>query len=227
MMMLEDKCDVKLKGIANMDQTNIQFGTSNERSLDIKGNTDIIIKKSKFEKLVCTIVLCCTYTGKLLNPMIVFKEQTGCIGPITTKKIKVPDNIIVIGSKSGWTRNKEIKYWFDTIWKPSKESENHILLMDSYPCHTSKETTSYLFQEKFKVSYLPSNCTNLFQPLDVTVNKKFKEKLKQHLSENEQSNTYGTNFRQAIIDAVAFARDSICPSLIIKGFEKSKLASYF
>ena len=58
-----------LKGIANMDQTNIQFGTVQDRSLDFKRNTQILIKKSKFEKLTCTVVLCCTDSGKLLNPM--------------------------------------------------------------------------------------------------------------------------------------------------------------
>ena len=226
-MALEDKGGANLNGIANMDQTNIQFGKTFDSSLDFKGRKDILIKKSKFEKITCTIVLCCTTDGTLLNPLIVFKEQIGRIGPTVSKKITVPDNIIVTGSKSGWTRNVEIKYWFDTVWAKSKYKDDHLLLMDSYPCHTSKETTNYISQKQHIVGYLPSNCTNLFQPLDVTVNKVFKDKLKHHLYENENNNTYGTNFRQAIIDAVVFARADVSSKLIQKGFEKSNLSHYF
>ena len=58
------------------------------------------------------------------------------------------------------------------------------------------------------------------------MNKVFNDKLKRHLYDNEQADTYGNNFRQAIIDAVAFAKNGISPQLIQKGFEKSKLAHY-
>jgi len=216
-----------LKGIANMDQTNIQFGTVQDRSLDFKGNTEILIKKSRYEKLTCTIVLCCTCSGELLNPMVVFKEPKGEIGPIVSKKIIVPEDIIVTASKSGWTRNDEIEHWFEQVWKPGGYSTDHLLLIDSYACHTSKITTKYIADNGLTVRYLPSNCTHLFQPLDVTVNKVFKDKLKRHLYDNEQADTYGNNFRQAIIDAVAFAKNCISPKLIQKGFEKSTLAHYF
>ena len=226
-MAMNDTNGHLLKGIANMDQTNIQFGTVQDRSLDFKGNTAILIKKSRYEKLTCTIVLCCTCSGELLNPMVVFKEPKGEIGPIVSKKLTVPDDIIVIASKSGWTRNKEIKKWFAQVWKPGGYSADHLLLIDSYSCHTSKATTKYIADDGLNVTYLPSNCTNLFQPLDVTVNKVFKDLLKRHLYDNEQKDTYGTNFRQAIIDAVAFAKNGISQQLIQKGFEKSKLGHYF
>ena len=68
--------------------------------------------------------------------------------------------------------------------------------------------------------YIPAGCTDKLQPLDVTVNKLFKDYYRQYLEMNEMPHmaSKAQSERQHVINAVSFSWDNIPKDVIKAGF---------
>ena len=93
-----------------------------------------------------------------------------------------------------------------------------------FSAHKSRKTRATIDEHGYAVAYIPSNTTPLFQPLDVTVNKVFKERVYAILNSEAMSND--GNFRQVIINAVSTVLTTIEEDLVTKGFEKSRFHDF-
>ena len=56
--------------------------------------------------------------------------------------------------------------------------ENTLLIFDSTPIHFSLEVLKYLYNKEINYVLIPRGLTPILQPLDVSINKSFKEAMK-------------------------------------------------
>jgi hypothetical protein len=89
---------------------------------------------------------------------------------------------------------KTMKEWIQKIVKPYVDSvieadpdldddQKCIIYIDIYPVHTSDAFRTFVFQEfpNIILIYVPGNCTGIFQPQDVGIQRVAKHKLKQSM----------------------------------------------
>jgi hypothetical protein len=72
-----------------------------------------------------------------------------------------------------------VTYWFSEIWEKEvlKEEKNNILLLlDGPQCHKNITNEQRIF-------YFPPNTTGKLQPMDISVNKPFKNNIRQQWEE--------------------------------------------
>ena len=110
-----------------------------------------------------------------------------------------------------------MKDWVIKIYVPYTQSiiqnrglppdQKSILLLDAYPVHIGKEFQTWfkeIYQNIF-IIYVPANCTGLFQPADVGLQRIIKhhfkhESLKYHVAEYTESIKNGTPSDQIVFD---------------------------
>ena len=77
--------------------------------------------------------------------------------------------------------------------------------------------------QKENTIYIPAGCTDELQPLDVSVNKLFKDYYRQYMDSNPMPSlqSKAQSERQHVIDAVSHAWEKVPSHVIISGFVKS------
>ena len=200
---------------ANMDETRIQFEAKPQRTNAIKGSKTVKMRRSKNYHKACTAILACTDDGKMLTATLLFAEKKkGEFGPRVLKSLSIPDNLKIRASKSGWVTKTVMKEWLEDTWL--NEGEDYNLICDNFSSHKATEIKEFVKDNSINLSYLPSNTTPLFQPLDVGINKIFKERVYKII--NAEENRDKKNYRQVIIDAVSLVLSTIDPEIVKKSF---------
>ena len=68
-------CDFPLDYMCNMDETPIFLNLLPSKIIDKKGKKTISVRTTASEKNRITATLCCTASGKMLLPFVIFKES--------------------------------------------------------------------------------------------------------------------------------------------------------
>uniref|UniRef100_A0A5S6QG38 DDE-1 domain-containing protein n=1 Tax=Trichuris muris TaxID=70415 RepID=A0A5S6QG38_TRIMR len=78
--------------------------------------------------------------------------------------------------KAGWMR-----LWIGNVWKqrPGHANERSLLVWDSFRSHTARSTRSCLRECKVEAAVIPGGLTSILQPLDVSLNKPFKNHIRE------------------------------------------------
>uniref|UniRef100_A0A5S6Q4Z3 DDE-1 domain-containing protein n=1 Tax=Trichuris muris TaxID=70415 RepID=A0A5S6Q4Z3_TRIMR len=78
--------------------------------------------------------------------------------------------------KAGWMR-----LWIGNVWKqrPGHANERSLLVWDSFRGHTARSTRSCLRACKVEAAVIPGGLTSILQPLDVSLNKPFKNHIRE------------------------------------------------
>lgn len=98
-----------------------------------------------------------------------------------------------------------LPYIQDVCKKSSTSNQVALMIFDVFKGHMCDSLHSLLESNKILQVYVPNNCTDMFQPLDLSVNKPFKDKLRGKFSEwyaqevSEQLQA-GTNVREVHVD---------------------------
>ena len=81
--------------------------------------------------------------------------------------------------REGWCTSEIFVYWINEIFLPYENeiSEKCLLIMDNASSHISNTTLKVLEDKKVSFIQIPSGMTPECQPLDISVNKKFKDKI--------------------------------------------------
>ena len=138
------------------------------------------IKTTGHEKDRFTVMLTCTADGGKLAPLVVFKRKT-------LPKETFPKGVHVRVHPKGWMDEGLVLDWLDTVWgrrdggmlrKPS------MLVLDSFRCHKTPAVLEFLKKEQRTVpAIIPGGLTSILQPLDVAINKPFKDRMRLKWSE--------------------------------------------
>jgi len=163
---------VPLKDLGNMDEVPASFDIPGKRTVDVRGSQDISIATTGSEKLNFTIVLCVLADGRKLKPMVIFKRKT-------IPREKFPSGIIVKANAKGWMNECLIGEWVEEVWVQRQNPgppEKSGLILDSAKCHLTPIAEAAV-KTSAQMSVIPGGLTKKLQPLDLSVNKSFKNKL--------------------------------------------------
>lgn len=212
-----------------MDETPLTFDCPSSRTVDMKGSKTVTVKTTGNEKNHFTVVLCCLADGTKLAPMLIFKRKT-------MPKQEIPPRVIVHCQEKGWMDESGMKTWFQKVWERrsggllKKESP---LGWDAFRAHLTQRTKEAAVELKTHLAVIPGGLASMLQPLDVSINKPFKQAIRHEwnqfmMSPEQQTQTATGRTRKAsahVCQWILKARDSIKKVVIVKSFKKTGISN--
>jgi len=165
----------------NIDEVPLQLAMSQKKTYHPKGSKMVECKGSVGSRIHCTVVL-----GILSNG---FKLPIYAIAK-TKSKVEVPkelENFLIIRSNSkGWSSGELFEDYLqrlvlNLVLPPNTQL---IVVLDQAKIHMTSAVMNMLrMNPSITHHFIPSGCTFLLQPLDVCVNKPYKDKLREAYSD--------------------------------------------
>jgi hypothetical protein len=179
--------------IVNMDETPIWFDTPPKRTFDTKGVKDVYIVKNCNDRSRITGVLAVTKAGTFLPTCIISKSSSKRAVNEPQATYQYHNQVHLYQQQHATMTSKIMVDYIQRVLIPhfSQKQESKLLIMDSFSGHLTDEVKSALNAHNFDVAIVPGGCTKYLQPLDLTVNRSFKAKLKKKMAmangkENQQ-----------------------------------------
>ena len=173
--------DVERVIFLNIDEVPIFLDMSPTRTYHAKGARMVEVKRSKGGKMLSTALLAVFSTGLKLPIYWVSKGSTDVDIDEDLKPY-----IISRSGNSGWMDTILFKDWIKRLFTNLilPEKTHLILILDRARIHSAEEVLSKI---NMKVNsshfFIPSGCTFLLQPLDVGINKPFKDKIRERFNQ--------------------------------------------
>ena len=115
----------------------------------------------------------------MLPSLVVFK------GRLTGRQIEMelPERMIAVCQEKDWMDGKVMHVYLNKIWYPyvnrvGGESVKSLLVWDSFSAHLTDEVQESLKKNHTTTVMIPGGCTSKLLPLDVSINKPFKQVLR-------------------------------------------------
>src|SRR6218665_145250 len=167
--------DYPLSQIGNMDETPMTFDLPPNRTVNSSGARTILIKTTGHEKTRFTVVLACLADGTKLKPVVIFKRKT------LPKGVKFATGVIVQAHPKGWMDEAGTQQWLHQVWgsKPgAMMSKRSMLVWDMFRAHLTEPCKKTARNLRTDMAVIPGGLTSVLQPLDVCLNKPFKDRLR-------------------------------------------------
>ena len=212
--------------IINMDEVPLTFDLPLTRTVNKQGESSVPLKTTGHEKTHFTCILSCTASGEKLPPMVIFKR-------ITMPKEKLPKGIVVRVNKKGWMDEKMMETWLTECYgkRPGGffRRNKALLVMDSIRAHITQTIKRAVTSTNAINAIIPGGTTKYLQPLDISVNRPFKLKMRNEwekwMTEGEKSFTKTGRMRRAtfaeVCQWILTAWGAIKKSTITNGFKKA------
>ena len=185
--------------VYNMDQTGVIFDSIGHRVLQKKGTKKVwSYSREKSQKgYRCSVFLTVAQDGDVTQPFIVFPGTKN--GRIHTQEVPDLDsNASYTVQKNGWTDTETMMEYAEDVFIPNVRQKQQttgykgpvFLLLDAHICHSDREFVGLLRKENVYVINIPPGSTSVCQPLDVSVMKPFKQKLRSHFVDIRTQDTW-------------------------------------
>lgn len=126
-----------------------------------------------------TVMLSCTADGRKLPPFIIFKRKT-------LPKEAFPRDVVVRVNEKGYMDEALMREWIRTVWnrRPGALLQHrNMLVLDAFRGHLTASVKEALRDGKTDLVVIPGGMTSTLQPLDVVLNKPFKDRVRALYSE--------------------------------------------
>ena len=187
--------------ILNSDQTGVRLVPSCNWTMDNKGVKRVSISGID-DKRQITLVLCGSMIGDFLPPQLIYKGKTKRSHP----KTSLPRDWNVTHTGKHWSNKQTtIEYIKEIIIphvKSVRELHGHstdkpaLLIPDNFKGQSTDDGLWLLESNNIFVCFIPPNCTDRLQPMDLSVNKV----VKNHLREKFES-WYADQVTSAIVSS--------------------------
>ena len=205
-----------------MDQTPVPFTYNSRKTLEVVGRRTVHVRKSTNDTKRATFAMTVTASGKILKPLIIFKGTRN--GRIVQREFPNYDNdMIYLCQANAWMDEDAMLEWVEQVLRPHIESAPPgvlpILFLDSYRCHMMASVVSKVQDLGVEVEHIPGGCTALCQPVDIGINKPFKNRLRNQWEEwmIDEGLTNGTTSpptRENIVQWSRFAIANISTQIV-------------
>jgi len=170
--------------------------------------------------------------GTKFPPICIFK------GKRLSRGEQIPPDVVVWFQKNGWMDTnlmiKYIDYLNDNL--RSNGSNRHIprmMVFDSFKGHLEESVKRKFRDSGFDLAVIPGGLTSICQPLDVTINKPFKDNLRKEwhlwMASGGAGLTTGGNLKRAKLSDVCrwvkHSWESISSETIIQSFETCDISN--
>ena len=183
--------DIPLSNIVNFDETALSYNIPPNKTVHHIGQKTIVIRTLKQEKARISLILSINAAGEKLKPYIIFKgAKSGKIYHDLINNGLVKKKLCEIScNANAWATKEIILNWINKIYVEKFKNinlQNTLLILDSAAMHISLDIIRYLVSLKINYVFIPKGLTSILQPLDVSVNRPFKDALR-HCYENALS----------------------------------------
>lgn len=169
--------------VINWDQTGIHYVPVSEWTMEKCGAQRVPIAGIT-DKRQITAVFAGTSAGDFLPPQLVYQGKSRKCVPT----IKFPDDWDVTFSHNHWSNEDTMKSYLRKVIIPYvnkkreelKLPQNHpgLVLFDNFKAQCTDNLLSMLTENNIHYTFIPANCTDRLQPLDLSVNKAAKNYLR-------------------------------------------------
>lgn len=166
--MNKNSVDLHPSQLGNMDEIPVTFDLPTSRTVELKGAKEVSVATTGHEKSNFTIMLTVTADGAKLPPLVIFKRKT-------IPKGNFPKNIVVFANEKGWVNASVMNR--KSLVKKEEFRPKSLLIYDACPAHRV-EGVKKLVKRHSILAMIPGGLTKKFQPLDLSVNKSFKSKMR-------------------------------------------------
>ena len=161
--------------ILYMNEVPIPFDVLANRTIEQIGANSVPIMTTANEKASCTVVLACSSSGLKLPPMVIFKRKT-------LPKGKFPDGVVVKANEKGWMDEDLMRAWISEVFIKRPGGFFHtlslMLICDPMHAHLTETVKSLVRRANTGLTVIPGGLTKILQPLNISVNRPFKAKLR-------------------------------------------------
>jgi len=177
----------------NFDEIPMQYDLSHDSTLSLKGKKQIDIishNGSKNRFYLCPAV---TSDGEVLGTLILFvyksqkNKKTNCFRQYPKKFEKFKNSVIPLMIRfnpSGFNNEKIFGEWVDkvlvTLWAKNKvgPKKKLVFVIDAESFHSAQTIKDKLALMEIDLIIIPGGTTSILQPLDVALNKPFKDQMR-------------------------------------------------
>ena len=153
------------------------------KTIDIKGAENVIVNTYGSEKKHVTCILAIAGGGKKLIPTLIFKGEPDKNIELRYQQLDVVKNkkIKIYCQANAWCNDYIFHKWLNDVFYNYEEfilKQKCILIMDKAPSHIKSNIINELIEKQKYFIYIPAGLIRFLQPLDVGINKPFKDYLK-------------------------------------------------
>ncbi|RHY84920.1 hypothetical protein DYB35_014046 [Aphanomyces astaci] len=188
------------KRVFNMDETSFSPSKTATKVVVHRMSKQVHVEEATASAHV-TIVACVGADGSKIPPLFVL--------PGDRVSTEVCDNLVIPGaavttSEKVWTNSFICRKWLSMLSSaiPTSTARPILLIVDGCSSHYS----NYIYDEAQRLEilllFLPANSTHMFQPLDVTVFRPFKQAIRQEIANDKWNDVASSISKQ---EAIAIA----------------------
>ena len=165
--------------VINWEQTAVRLVLYPDWTMEEQGSNKISIKGLN-DKREITTLLSITLSGNILPPQLLYTGKTERCHP----DFNFPSDWDIWHTENHWSNKSTVLRYIDTVLNPyltSKcqelelaDTHKALLIMDVFKAHRCKKVLQKLDESNVLVVFVPANCTDQLQPLDLSVNKPLK-----------------------------------------------------
>jgi hypothetical protein len=213
--------------VVNIDQTAVYHGMTRRRTFERRGSRTVRVLENPLSSVRSTAILGITLSGHKLKPLVVFK---GCADGriaqnITTGREKLPSGVEYSVQRNAWSDERVMSDFIQKSLRPHllEHPGRALLILDKYSVHRMESFRNQLASSSCDAIYIPGGLTPILQPLDIAVNKPFKDHIRDAYSRWARS-TFDSELglskptRRDIAEWVRIAWTAIRPETIVSGF---------
>lgn len=103
--------------------------------------------------------------------MVIFKRKT-------LPKVANKHGVVIAAQENGWMDTERMKTWIEKVWRSRRGGlgrRRSLLVCDMFEAHVTESVKTALTRENTNLAVIPSGLTSILQPLDVSLNKPFKD----------------------------------------------------
>jgi len=171
----------RLGNICNMDQTPLPFEYLSCRTYNQQDEKTIWVQGSQqsgWEKRQATIQLRIFADAVPRVKPLIFFPGLG-IGPtIVAEKARYDPQVVVKFNPKAYANSANIVEWLDEQVIPVLGGQPTLIALDMFGVHKTDEALDTMRAHDITLSVIPGGCTSMVQPLDISINRPYKDILK-------------------------------------------------
>jgi hypothetical protein len=223
---MAETTEIPLRSLGNVDELPVPFDIVMNQTVESKGKDRVFISTTGHEKTNFTVVSSVLAIGEKLKPLIVFKRKT-------VPKEAFPEDVVIKANEKGWMTAQLMKEWLEECWNQRQNRDldptKSMIILDSARYHITDDVKEKI-RKSSKLAVIPGRLTKFLQPLDVSMNKPFKENLRKCWEAwmcNSEAAEYTNNGRRKRASYALVAKwvkssfEAISTDTIIHGFDKA------
>lgn len=211
--------------IINFDETPVYFNNHYKKTVVFpeEGKDAVAVKiMDGNHRARVTVGLACLADGTLMEPIIIEQGQSKAAKE-DSASTRYSSQGLAVWKQCNNTMNTSIMVdWIDNWLSPQfNREERKLLIMDSAPSHKSAAVKEACKRNGFDIAMIPGGCTKYLQPLDLTVNRSYKSKLKQgyHEAMKRYTGRETANDRRCLLNEnVKEARTKVSSQTVMNGW---------